>query len=240
MKWLFASAVLCAFGCARHTPPPFASGLGALVVVLRDTVGNDSLGRGSVCAQIREYVRCASEVRGSRFAIRDLPPATYDLIASCSFASGRYRTFPKRVGRAVFEMTRVATVEDTLPVGLAGCDNRPFRRQHGVMAGHYASGFEENSLTFCRPHDWFAADDGARSTVLEAAGDRVWRGVKWPKSGIREPANVRDTLYYKYVFVRLEGTLEGPGNYGHLGYASWRFVADRVLEVKTPTGDDCR
>lgn len=241
MKRLF-TVIVSVVACARHqAPAPFVSGLGTLVVTLRDTVGSDSLVRGSVCAAIREYTRCASETRGSRFTIHDLPPATYDLIANCPRTSNGFPGFSVTIGRAVLEMTNEVVVERTVRVGYGPCDSRPFQRKRGEMTGHHSYGFEENSLTFCRPGDWFSPRDSIHRTILTNANERVWRGVKWPKSGqLFDGAQMIDSMVYRYYFVRLEGTLEGPGSYGHMGVASYQFVVDKVLDVRTPTESDCR
>ena len=65
-------------------------------------------------------------------------------------------------------------------------------------------------------------------------GSKVARGsVKWPQAKGEEEAN---SSYY----VRWQGTVVGPGHYGHLGGSPFLFRVDSILEVRSVGDDDCR
>jgi hypothetical protein len=53
------------------------------------------------------------------------------------------------------------------------------------------------------------------------------RGKSVPVEGLSE------------FFVRVHGTLSGPGTYGHKGMAMYELTADSLIEISTPTASDC-
>jgi hypothetical protein len=240
MKALFAIALVCAesVGVRSQQPAP-TNGPGRIVVTLRDSVGSDSLVGGSVCTWVGGRNRCAASTSGRRFVIDSLPLQVYTVGAACR-QSGFF--LGKEIGRVVVRLTDSVPVDRTIDVSYAGCDRRPFRRVSGVMVGHHFAAFEAMSISPCRVDEWFTPADSNRRTWLSFNLDSLAaRRLRWPKPGVVEFRHdgELDTLNAALYFVRLHGTLQGPGNYGHMGASSFLFTADSVISIETPRGHDC-
>jgi hypothetical protein len=239
MKYLLFIGVvsLAARGVVAQTP----TRLGNITVTLRDSTGRgDSLTRGSVCARVRDKIRCASAKHGVRFAIDSVPLGLVAVWASCP--SPRGGMFGETVASSV--VVRVSDsipVEQTLDVSYSKCDTRPVRRVTGIMVGHYSSAFEHSGISACVASDWFGPTDSLRRTF---AWLRTKQRIKWPKPAhpdyVDENGKKHTATGLSYYFIRARGTLEGPGSYGHMGGSQFQFAIDSVLEVRTPRDNDCR
>lgn len=213
--------------------------LGRIVITLRDSVGRDSLVRGSVCTSIGEVARCAQRTTATRFTIPDLPAGTYTVNAACLLPRN---IFGKALGQVALRVTDSVPVEREMTVAFAGCDTRQLRHVVGTMSGIYYSAFEAQLISPCRPSDWFVASDTNRSVWIHFAGPNAMRGLKWPKGRTIYVSDENGKRFEdgNTFFVRVHGTLMGPGHYGHMGSTAYEFIADSVEAVKTPGKDDCK
>ena len=109
-----------------------------------------------------------------------------------------------------------------LELGVDGrsCDLRPRYEITGVFVGHWKAGFEMSEFTQC--------GTGASAWLNFTPG--VADTVSWPDGG--DP-------YYPRYFVRVRGTLEGPGHHGHFGMSSHVLTVTEVLEARNPRRRDC-
>jgi hypothetical protein len=127
------------------------------------------------------------------------------------------------------------TPETTVVIRLAGaeCVEPPIQSTHGEFRGHYTSGFESSDFRPCEglPPAAKAFDDSWGAAWVSFAPGFDLRKVKWP--------TVADTTS-PALYVRWQGTLTGPGSYGHLGVATYQFVVDRILEIRAGKPGDCR
>lgn len=149
----------------------------------------------------------------------------------------RCPTTRRLVGRIVRHQTLALDAAETTVVvrlGSAECMEPPIQSTSGEFRGHYTSGFESSAFRPCDglPEVAKAFDDSWGAAWVSFAPHVALRKMKWPK--------VSDTTYYPTFYVRWEGTLTGPGSYGHMGVAAYQFVVDRILEIRTAKPDDCR
>lgn len=119
-------------------------------------------------------------------------------------------------------------------------DPRPECRlitRSGVFSGYYTRGFETSEFVPCPSDNWAPSD--SRGTPYDWPAWVVWtersltRTVTWP------PVE-RDRNRNPRYFVRWQGTVDGPGRYGHMGVSSFQFQVDELLEVRAPSATDCR
>lgn len=114
------------------------------------------------------------------------------------------------------------------------CVDPPLLHERRELAGRYTSGFEGSEFLPCKPLPHFPGTNMPDSTSLRAWLDfepGVIDGRRWPKVK-------RDRGYATY-FIRVRGTLIGPGMYGHLGGSDYHFVASELLEIRKPGKRDC-
>jgi hypothetical protein len=92
-----------------------------------------------------------------------------------------------------------------------GCDQRPLEVVRGVLAGHWASGFELNDFVPCQDsskHAWVERRGLRPGEIWELpAGERVPNGRRW--------------------FVRWRGALIGPRGF----VMRYHMVVDDVLKM---------
>ena len=96
------------------------------------------------------------------------------------------------------------------------CDQRPFIDSVGVFAGRWRTGFEESSFSAC--DSAFGKAWASRARDATEVPGIVWPGVKANED-------------YREVFIRVEGRLQGPWHYGHMGVSEFALAITRVLEV---------
>ena len=208
-----------------------------LIGSVRDATTGRPVDRGLVCTHLEESAalmvqHCARTDSAGSFRLDSLPAGSRSVYASCrTVALG---------GKILGEWTVVVPVDSIRrdwAVDTGGCDTRVVRRVAGVFSGHYTSGFESSSFVPCRADEWFLPSDS-----LQADHDRrAW--VVWPKPEERQrlawPEVPRGASRNPRYFVRLRGTVVGPGHYGHFGVSAFQLEVDTLLEVRAPGADDC-
>ena len=117
-----------------------------------------------------------------------------------------------------------------------GCDPRPRRRVAGTFAGHYSYGFEHSRFMPCPRDDWSIPSDTLALFHRQGASVRWSDSLELDEAEWPEPV-LKDG--HPRVFVQWQGTVEGPGHYGHMGMSSFELTVDRVLAVRLPSPDDC-
>lgn len=50
----------------------------------------------------------------------------------------------------------------------------------------------------------------------------------------------RDSYGNPRFYVRWQGTVEGPGEYGHLGISPFEIWVDSLIEIRAPSKADCQ
>lgn len=224
----------------RAQAPQGKTGPGRVVVTIRDSVGRDSLVRGSVCTSAGVVVRCAPHAAGSRFVISDLPAGNYAVGVACE--TGRPLD-SRTLGSVVTRVADSVPVDVAISVSFAGCDMRPIRRVAGMMVGHHMAGGQTSRVAPCRPDEWFVASDSNRMTWLEFpehARGAMKRGEGSPIFTKDDRGRLQLLEGYEDFFVKLVGTLEGPGRFGPLGTSAFQFVVDSVLSIEPGAGGDCQ
>lgn len=100
--------------------------------------------------------------------------------------------------------------------------------------GLLRSGFEVRSFKPCRPF-----------LDLDAAGRFDARQNAWVDFEV-DPSQLPlpDPLWVRegaeaHWYLRVRGTLLGPGNFGHLGASPFQLTVDTILEVRKPMTGDC-
>ena len=196
-----------------------------LRVVVIDSVS----GRPLVRAGVQAPGGLAYTDTAGRFTFNRVPLVT-ELRVRCP-------TMRRLLGPLAHKQTlNLEAVDTTVVVRLDAteCIEPPIQSTRGEFRGHYTSGFESSEFRPCNglpaPAKFFDDKWGAAWVVFSS---RVsLRKVKWPK--------VADSSGYPTLFVRWEGTMTGPGGYGHMSLATFEFVVDRVLEIRASRPDDCR
>lgn len=168
------------------------------------------------------------------YLLFDLPPGeqrvrflcpSRSLVAVAVVATRTVRVEPRTDSLANF----------TLPV--SSCEDPPLRSVRGDFAGLYTEGFESSVFVPCRPFV------DLRGTTLEGVRQRAWLTLS---EGARRTARLLDwpdvpaPRGYRTYYLRVRGTLEGPGNYGHLGMSTFGLTVDRILEIRAEPPGSCR
>lgn len=217
-------------------------GPGRIVLTVLDSLGYGPVDRITACTSVGTAFVCGRHATEAEIVIDSLPPGSYRIQMSC-FTSRLFDA--PLVGAALVQVADSNPVRRAIAVSLAGCDRRPLRRTVGTMSGHWISAFETSSFAQCRPSDWFAPSDSDHTTwfTMSRAADSTWRKTRLPKSGtiVVKDEQGRDVVVQEqsYYFVRVHGTLVGPGHFGHMGAAAFELTADSLIEVATPKPGDC-
>lgn len=96
-------------------------------------------------------------------------------------------------------------------------------------AGHYRTSFETSEFVPCNSDERWWVDGPALAEV-----DSFLREISGlPKT--TEPTPLQDGR----VFVRWSGVRSELGSHGHLGAYDRQFTAERILEIREPSEDDC-
>lgn len=119
------------------------------------------------------------------------------------------------------------------------CDPEPFREVRLTLDGWYRSEFEGSRLEPCPSPSlprrlWRPA---MRDSVSFWGAD-PW--VKWTKrvQWDTAPPPLHSGAVSRW-FVRVIGTLRGPGEYGHMGVSQYELEVDSLVTIRTPEADDC-
>jgi hypothetical protein len=208
--------------------------------VVRDSVPRPPTRKQSVCALIPAgqstfYWRCADIDSSGAYRLDSLPLERIQISIQCQTIG----IMNKGLVYDSIAFTQPTVVRRDWVVDRAGCDPRPLRRVTGVFRGHYTPGFESSEFVPCAADAWFLPGDSLnvyRIDMRNAWADwptRADRKVKWPDAP-------RDSYGNPRFYVRWRGTVEGPGNYGHMGVSAFGFNVDSVLDVRAPRPTDCR
>ena len=109
----------------------------------------------------------------------------------------------------------------------------------GEFRGYHDGAFEYSGFVPCRDRSGIPAAHPVRSSVPQP---EVWVTIidtagmparPWPTRQIAGRLRLYDRAY-----VRLRGTLVGPGRYGHFAMAQYELRVDSVLQVAR-TGPPC-
>ena len=142
------------------------------------------------------------------------------------------RPLGSRIWEQQLSFNVVNDTEVVARVSTAGCVEHEPRLDRREFRGHYTSGFEASDFHPCggfllpdsipahRQHAW-----------VRFAPNVDFGRLEWP--------SYVDTATYPTVYVLWQGTIRGPGHYGHLGGAAYEIVVDKVLELRAPNKEDC-
>jgi hypothetical protein len=121
-----------------------------------------------------------------------------------------------------------------------GCDQRPFRNVRGTFRGIYGFGFERRDFSWCADtakRIWVnVREDREQDAIRSAAVWREHRSVFLVMPSGRPDTRVET---WQEVFLEVQGTLIGPGTYGHLGGAKYLLVIDSVISATAPASGQC-
>jgi hypothetical protein len=173
-----------------------------------------------------------------RYRIDTLPAGAVTVVVHC----------PSRtlLGRELLQQEiTVAESADTrfdVRVPPGACAEPPYAERSGTYRGHYTPGFESSRFIPC-------PDSTVGLTVGLLPGKRLFPPSAWAVFSPRAreqgapawPTDApRDDWGNPTFFVLWQGTLRGPGTYGHMGVSEFSFTVDSVLVVRRPSGSDCR
>lgn len=162
-----------------------------------------------------------------RFELRAAVGDSAALWVQCGVTRRPYGRFfgPFVVSKEEMSRVRLALDPDA-------CVEPEERLERGVYRGHYTVGFETSSFRPCEPLPDLSAtaygleDYEAWLEFVEGVARTGWPDV---------PAVFRGYTYY----LRVRGTLRGPGGYGHMAVAPYLLLVDSVLDVRPPEDGDC-
>ena len=212
------------------------------MLTVHDTLGYGPVDRVTACTSLGSALVCGRHTTDAEIVIDSLPPGIYRVQMGC-FTSRLFGA--PAVGTGVVQVVDSSPVRRAIAVSLADCDRRPLRRTVGTMSGHWFSAFETSAFAECRPSDWFVPSDSDRTTwlTLSHAAESAWRKIRLPRSGtvvMKDEAGREVAVQAQsYYFIRVHGTLVGPGHFGHMGAAAFELIADSLVEVATPKQGDC-
>lgn len=195
-------------------------------------------GRTRVCLRLSAsgerrviHSRCVRVDDDGSYRIDSLPTWPLPAWVSCE----RLRDLGGSLAQDTIRIAADTPTRRDWAISTEGCDPRPRRRERRMFSGHYSYGFEESRFVPCPADDWIIPSDTLsvipRTDAWVTWADSVAQGVVWPEPQGEE--------HYRRVFVRLRGTVEGPGHYGHLGVSPFELVVDSVAIVRRPGPDDC-
>ena len=202
-------------------------GLGALSIVVLDTVTGEPLRGAMIALESGGYARTDS---GGRFLFRrGEPGSVIHVVIRCPLSG--------RLAGRVFSDQSVDpdTVSDpilTIPIESMGCSEPPEATGSGTWRGHYTSGFESLSFRSCD----LLAD--LSSTAYGGRQYEAWVDFAPDLLFERWPEVPRVDGYARY-YVEWGGELTGPGSYGHLGVHTYRLTVDAIIEIRNPNPGDC-
>jgi hypothetical protein len=180
-------------------------------------------------------LRCAQVDTLGSYRLDNLPLTGLRISVQCETLRG----YGKSVASDSVVFSDTGLVRRDWVVPSVGCDLRPMRQVTGIFRGHYTPGFESSEFIPCKADAWFIPSDSLNTYPYDAK--HAW--ASW-RAASRQKLNwtpaPRDQSGNPTYYVRWRGTVVGPGRYGHLGVAPFRFFVDSVLELRAPGKKDCR
>ncbi len=229
--WLVSALpLLLSFSRALH-----AQGTGSISGTIRDSVTGAPIrdAKAAVPASGR-YGRESTDSLG-RYTLDGVPAGTWSVEFHCPSRTLLGRSLARRTGTVA--ANAVLRLDIHAPPGW--CVEPDSGSRVGVFRGHYSFGFEESRFVPC-------PDSSAGLAKGLLPGEHVVEPSAWvnftstaQRQRVRWPKPLENERYPRY-FVRWQGTLTGPGTYGHLGVSAFAFTADTILEVRRPEATDCR
>lgn len=232
--------------CAAH---PLAAQAGAwspsLTISVRE-IPADTTGRElSVCSifELAEGSRiytqsCARNIGATQFRFDSLPARVLTISVSCA----QQGPFSVDVASLKLDLRRAVADTSILVAGRKGCDPRKLRQEVGEFSGLYTPGFESSAFAPCRTGNWLRpGDEDAKFAFMSrawlyftSAGKRSMEGLMWPS------VPQTDSDGNPTFFLRVRGTMTGPGHYGHMGVSGFRLDVDSVIAVALPSAETCK
>lgn len=119
---------------------------------------------------------------------------------------------------------------------LAGCSALPISSS-GNYTGYYINSFETSAFATC---EMLATSDFNQSYWLSASAESGFF-AKLSQITIPSTPGVTPVPYstFKKVYVKFEGTLSSPGQYGHLGQYPREITVTKLLEMAAATDTQC-
>jgi hypothetical protein len=234
---ILAVAIAAATSGAQQGAP---RSMASLTGVVRYSAAREPTRQPRACALIPNGPsvfrwRCAEVDSAGSYRLDSLPLVRMEISIHCSTLYGG-----KRLSFDTIAFVQPTVVRHDWVVETAGCDPRLMRRLTGVFRGHYTPGFESSEFIPCSADAWFIPGDSLDSYPMKLMR-RAW--ARWPTRAdlkIAWPDAPRDSYGNPRYYVRWRGTVEGPGNYGHMGVSAFDFRVESVLELRAARPDDCR
>ena len=201
--------------------------------VVRDSATASPLVGAKVAALRGQYGRVETDAAG-RYSLDRLEWPEVELELNCPSRT----LLGKRLLTRTIRLQANSSVQVDLVVDRTLCDEPPFKKVTGEFRGAYSAGFEESSFQICADSTLGLPpahpQDIGRSSItawVEYTPRAQNQTVKWP---------TRDKLADNpLVYVRWQGTLSGPGTYGHMGVSKYLFQVDTIVHVSPWSGGGC-
>jgi hypothetical protein len=166
-----------------------------------------------------------------RYAFPAVPAGSWRIMVLCPSASYWHA---QRLAVFAVELQQSSSSTQNATVDRTRCRAAAPDTLRGQFRGHWSVGFEESRFVPCP-----GTIDSAR---VRPDSDWIWgkwadgAEGKWP-----EPMPAPDSSGYgNRYYVEARALLHGPGDFGHLGVAAYQLEVERLIQVRTPTPDDCR
>jgi hypothetical protein len=166
-----------------------------------------------------------------RYAFAALPAGSWRITILCPSASYWHA---QRLAVFTVELEQGNSSTQDVTVDRTQCRLAVPDTLRGQFRGHWSVGFEESRFVPCA-----GTIDSAR---VRPDSDWIWAvwadqsEGRWP-----EPMPAPDTSDYgDRYYVEARGLLHGPGDFGHLGVSAYQLEVERLVQVRSPTADDCR
>ncbi len=213
LLWLCASPL-----AAQPTSAPQDSI--KLIGTIRDSVTGRPVLRADVCSLIGSGTRLCVRVDSTGyFELAGLRMEPDTVSISCPGERGELsRRF---LYRETLQPTDSLVRRRDVRADVTGCDMRPYTVRTGTFVGLYTNEFEGLRFVSC--------DQSIRAwpTFSPEASARIAR-VRLPRARMHTLA------------VTVEGTVRGPGQFGHGGVTPYGIEITRVLSARLATARDCR
>jgi hypothetical protein len=209
-----------------------------------------TLAQGWKPARLKGTVRTTAGLPASNLTVRlgIGPEVRTDTSGAYEFAklpAGKWRIAVLCQSASYFHAQRLAVVDVTLDQGAdrvqdmtvdpRTCGER-VDTVFGEFRGHWLVGFEEGSFVPC-PGTVYVEGWSIQSGWGGVWGTWARNAVAgWPDSMPPPDTSGYGDRYY----VRVQGMLHGPGDFGHMSVSAYQLEVERMLEVRTPGAQDCR